>query len=137
MKNYVVGFMFCKETKQVVLLKKNRPQWQKGQWNGIGGHIESYEKPIDAMIREFKEEAGVSWDKWENFLTIQYSDCIVYFFKAFIPKSELPGIQSMTDEEVLIFNIDNILSWPIIPNLQWIIPLALDEYIIKVEGIGK
>jgi hypothetical protein len=42
----------------------------------------------------------------------------------------------MTDEEVLIFEVSNVLSWRVIPNLQWIIPLALDGYMIKAEGIG-
>jgi 8-oxo-dGTP diphosphatase len=72
MKNYVVGFMFCKEVDKIVLIKKNRPQWQKDQWNGVGGHIESYEKPMDAMIREFREESGVNCDEWNNFLTRMY-----------------------------------------------------------------
>ena len=67
---YVVGFLFNPDMTEVVLIKKNRPDWQKGLLNGVGGKIESGEDPITAMIREFKEETGVEIYNWNLFWII-------------------------------------------------------------------
>lgn len=53
---YVLGFMFDHEEKHVLLIWKNRPKWQAGKLNGIGGKIEAGETPLQAMEREFTEE---------------------------------------------------------------------------------
>lgn len=37
---YVVGFLFDSEFRQVALIRKQKPQWQAGLLNGIGGKIE-------------------------------------------------------------------------------------------------
>jgi 8-oxo-dGTP diphosphatase len=42
---YVVGFLFNEGKTKVVLIKKNRPDWQKGYFNGVGGKIEGDETP--------------------------------------------------------------------------------------------
>ena len=51
MNNYVLGFAFNKNFREVLLILKNKPQWQKGLYNGIGGKIEEGELPIEAMVR--------------------------------------------------------------------------------------
>ena len=38
----------------VVLTHKNRPAWQAGKLNGVGGKIELLESPVAAMVREFE-----------------------------------------------------------------------------------
>ena len=40
MKKYVLTFLFTSDYKNVWLIEKNRPNWQKGSLNGIGGKIE-------------------------------------------------------------------------------------------------
>lgn len=62
MEHYVVGFAFTQDLSEVILIKKNRPSWQVGLYNGIGGHIEPGEYCIEAMLREFKEETSVATD---------------------------------------------------------------------------
>ena len=64
MTDYVVGFAFnsTQNFNSVVLINKNRPDWQAGKYNGIGGHIEPGETTYEAITREFDEEAGV----WTN-----------------------------------------------------------------------
>lgn len=43
---------------KVLLVEKQKPAWQKGRWNLVGGHVEEGELPLAAAIREMKEEAG-------------------------------------------------------------------------------
>lgn len=65
---YVCGFLFNQDRTAVVLVRKNKPAWQAGKLNGVGGKIEQIghrpgeqrtESPQEAMAREFSEEAGV------------------------------------------------------------------------------
>ena len=65
MTSYVLGFAFD-ERGRVALIEKQKPEWQKGRYNGIGGKIEANEKCVPgasigqvAMAREFEEETGV------------------------------------------------------------------------------
>ena len=77
---YVAGFLFNPTMDSVVLVKKNRPEWQKGFYNGVGGHIEQGENPFDAMTREFEEETGVLIPDWRNYCEIDGEDWVCYFF---------------------------------------------------------
>ena len=42
----------------VVLVKKNKPAWQKDKYNLPGGKIEEGETPLEAARRELEEETG-------------------------------------------------------------------------------
>lgn len=138
---YVVGFLFKTKTGffkehyiSISLIEKNRPDWQKDKWSGIGGHIENGETPAQAMKREFIEEAGVSIDNWEQYCTVYYSDAIIHFFRAFGDYD----IESKTDEKVFwqpMGELNNEFDDKLIPNLHWLIPLALytDTDMQKVE----
>ncbi len=46
MKGYVLGFAFDEDYEWVALIKKNRPQWQAGKLNGVGGKIEPNETEV-------------------------------------------------------------------------------------------
>jgi hypothetical protein len=37
---FVVGFLFDSDLKLVVLIRKRRPKWMNGRYNGVGGHVE-------------------------------------------------------------------------------------------------
>ncbi len=58
MKNYVLGFVFSPDLSEVYLIRKNRPEWQAGFLNGIGGKVEEGEAEEQAMAREAWEESG-------------------------------------------------------------------------------
>lgn len=46
--NYTIGFITCGE--KVLLMQKNRPAWQKGKFNGIGGKINKGESPLNCIV---------------------------------------------------------------------------------------
>jgi 8-oxo-dGTP diphosphatase len=130
MKSYVCGFAFSKDKRNVLLIKKNRPDWQKGLFNGIGGHIENGETPSQAMVREFCEEAGYKTysDSWIPLIKILDSSIFheweVYFFFTF---QDIECCRTMTDEEIIIIPVEDLFQYTIIKNLKWLIPMALDK----------
>lgn len=73
-KHYVLGFAFNNAVDHVVLIHKNRPQWQAGKINGIGGKVEPGEIPIFSMQREFYEETGIEtvFHDWKQFAMLEF-----------------------------------------------------------------
>lgn len=133
MKRYVAGFCFNYERTKVALILKNKPAWQKGFYNAIGGKIEEGEEPIEAMVREFKEETGADVWAWNQFVKYTGSDYEVYFFKAF--SKLLESVTTTTDEVVRVFDLslNELVGQPIIGNLDWLIPMALDINVIHSD----
>lgn len=122
MKAYVLGFAFSYTqpyNQHVWLIKKNRPVWQEGRWNGIGGKVEEGETYEEAMQREFLEEAGVKCI-WHRFATLgddkNFEIACFFSLNVFDAKTQ-------TDEEVRSFPIDE-LPLETIPNVKWLVPMA-------------
>lgn len=130
-KKYVVGFMFSESLLEVLLILKNKPSWQKGKYNGVGGKIEKFEEPTDSMTREFWEETGVMYDKWDEFLILRGDDWIVHFFRAADEKAF--NHARSTTEEKIFRALSMGLPTNVIPNLRWIVPLATHNYEFPIE----
>jgi 8-oxo-dGTP diphosphatase len=147
---YVAGFLFNKEGNQVALIEKKRPEWQKYKLNGVGGHTERktqnhtcydtdcdlagfdpchcpWETSFEAMRREFMEETGVELDCWREYCVLSGPKYEVSFFCAY--DDAVYEVETKTDEHVRVYRVDNILNpditYPLIPNLRWLIPMAL------------
>lgn len=141
---YVCGFCFDPNGEQIVLIKKNRPEWQSGLLNGVGGKIEENELIHEAMEREFYEETGVVMKNWKLFCKYEGKDYTVYFHSIF--SEEYDKVESKTDEEVDVYKVSE-LNWDMkdidrlrnrtIDNLKWLIPLALDSRINEVMCFEK
>jgi 8-oxo-dGTP diphosphatase len=125
MQEYVVGFLFDENYQKVVLIQKNKPDWQKGKLNGVGGKIEPGETSMDAMVREFEEETGLTTLVWENFASITGNGFVVHFFFGQVNEERFYSVRSTTDEKVDIFKVAQIENLNVIPNLRWLIPMAL------------
>lgn len=132
MVNYVLGFMFPEEKDYVALIRKERPEWQAGKLNGIGGHIEQWEGPHTAMEREFLEETGVdSKELWTQFAVLTGTDWKMYVFKAFT--DIVFKVETKTDEDIGVYWIPDLDLEDRIYNLKWLIPMALDNEVKLVE----
>ena len=133
MTEYVVGFAFSTCRTIVVMIEKNRPDWQKGKLNGVGGKIEAGEWPPDAMTREFKEETSllIPKEEWQKVATLNLANKDkVIVFKAFVDYSSLMGVQSLTDERVGRYLVDQLVSDTVselISSIPWLLNLCLDE----------
>lgn len=132
MKRYVLGFAFNEELTQVALIRKNRPEWQAGHLNGIGGKVEEGENLYDAMCREFREETGVNLIAWEHVIRMSEDEDWAVSVWAYYG-ADLSELKTMTDEEVGVYNVSDILTdkEEIISNLKWLIALCLDIDTIK------
>lgn len=121
-KKYVLGFLFCPELNYVALIEKRRPDWQAGKLNGIGGKVEPEEDCRAAMVREFREETGATVTDWRYFCRMFGDDWEVYCYAAVGTHQ----IISTTDEIVRFISLNALSEFNIIPNVHWLIPLALD-----------
>ena len=128
MRKFAVGFLFRKEGREVCLIHKNRPDWQKGRINGVGGQIEPGETPLAAMIREFQEEAGVSLE-WRQFCMLKGSEYELYCFTT---SDNNAAVKTMTDEKVGWYPVGR-LPENIVANLTWLIPMA--NYKLPINAV--
>lgn len=142
MTKYVAGFAFTCDRKGVLLVRKNKPDWQAGKLNAIGGKVKDAETFDKAMCREFLEETTLDYSlkDWESFCYLRHSNNRVMFYRAFndiiinAPETNDVG-------EQLEFCAARRLPPNIINNLHWLIPLALDQDIdvkdpIKVRDMS-
>lgn len=122
MNQYVCGFAFSSQDPvEVLLIHKQRPEWQQGKLNGIGGHIEFGEGPHEAMVREFREETGAEIRYWNSFCTLddRRGWRVFFYMTQIVPV----GVRSMTDEKIQWVRF-NRLPYNVVPNLHWLLPLA-------------
>lgn len=134
---YVVGFYFTDDFTHVALIRKNRPAWQAGLLNGIGGRVEPNETPLDAMVREYAEETGhhTTTNAWTWYLGLDehapdshpHPHTHIDFYWAAGP-GPLP-VTTTTDEPVLVLPVAALTATnppAATPNLAWLTRLAID-----------
>ena len=124
---YVVGFLFTADWRHVVLIQKNKPVWQAGRYNGVGGKRKPGEDWNACMSRECQEETGVTIppDAWEHTVTL-YNDWFeCRFFRAC--SDQAMQAKTMETEQVTVVSMADVYKLPLITNLHWLLPLSLDE----------
>ncbi len=127
---YCLGFALLKDSTWVVLIRKVRPDWQSGLLNGLGGHLEEGETPVQAMRREFREEAGpdIPEEEWDLYAVLRGPGFEVSVFRTHLETQE--GIQTMTDEEVEIVPLSQIFNTygqhAVVANIPWLIRMGWD-----------
>ena len=140
MKKYVVIFLFTKDYKKVLMIKRNKAPY-KDCWNGIGGKIEENETEIQATIRECYEETNIKLNNPKLFITYIYPEAnqinkntnlsVLYDFVDEIPvKSNYEGIYEWKDVEfALDFNNKELAG---LANISQFV-----KEIFDIEGIKK
>lgn len=127
---YVVGFMFDSSMSNVALIRKNKPTWQAGLLNGIGGKVESGEISINAMCREFKEEAGVCVGTWKPFCSMAgaNNDGSGFEIDFFYTIGNLDNLKSQESEKIEICVSHAITGGydKVVGNLPWLVAMAMD-----------
>lgn len=103
---YCLGFAFDPTLQQVALIQKNRPDFLKGRWTGVGGHVEEGETAGQAMAREFEEEAnvGTSPDRWVHLG--EFGRGANERLDVFAITMDLTHVRSLTEEPVQVFGVE-------------------------------
>ena len=131
---FVVGFAFSENANSVLLVRKQRPEWQKGLLNGIGGKIEEGETSLDAMHRECKEETGLSLN-WlrkglmqgkhsagEGYAADDGRRFQCYIFYAF--SQEIFNFKQIEDEVLGVYDPSLVRRPDVVENLTFLIPFG-------------
>jgi hypothetical protein len=135
--DYVLGFQFDQKGSNVALILKNRPEWQAGFWNGIGGHVEPQESPDGAMAREFYEETGMPQDHvvWHPFARLDtWMRDRVFLFSSF--SDQVGVVRTVTDEPVAVFTVPAVLTMGVksIINVPYLVAMALSQRSTRSTG---
>lgn len=125
--SFTVGFIFDRALGHVLLVHKQRPAWQHGKLNGVGGKYEGTETAAECIARETKEETS---------LTILPTD---WLYVGTIHQGEgTAGVLATCYTDALTDAVaadhENIEWFPVvalphnvIPNLRWLIPLCKEK----------
>ena len=121
------------------MITKNRPDWQAGKLNGIGGKIEEGETELQAMVRECAEECGLQTDEsdWKYFLKVEHLGNVIYFY-SYIFEGDKSVFRQLTDEKIGWYQVKDLPDNTML-NLRWGIPLAIEaqlEYTLQVVEVA-
>ena len=138
-KKMTVGFIFNPSGDQVLLIKKNRPEWQAGKFNGIGGHLNHGEELDNdfkrCFIREVKEECNLvlNYDSVKQIGRIfsvagetKYKESVIVpiFVYKMETEAEMANVKQLTDEPLMWLGTFELCMDRVIPNLMFLVPFA-------------
>lgn len=127
---FVVGFAFSKDRTSILLIEKNRPPWQKGFLNGVGGRIEEdedTETPYAAMYRETMEETGLKIGWFHRGVMGgtnndgRHFTCHIFYAY----DDSIYDFQQREDEKLKVYEVGGIMKRRVIANLHFLIPFGL------------
>jgi len=121
---FTVAFIFTTDLKNVLLILKDRPTWQAGFWNGIGGKLEKNETATQGISREVTEETNIqiTEESWKTVGTIHGKDWKVTIFTTTVDNTIQP-IQKTSEKPA--WHPRTNLPINIISNLSIIIPACI------------
>lgn len=129
--NYVLGLIFNKNKTEIALIRKDRPIFQKGLLNGIGGKIENNETEINAMIRECEEETTLVTveNDWIPFGKYVFNEGInskssIFLYATII--DDLNVLNCKESEVIEIHSITNLMPNNTVNDLIFFIEKALN-----------
>lgn len=156
-KHYVVGLAFSKTGNQMAAILKDRPEFQKGKWNGIGGKIEPGDMNgkqlfnggitnpdnhivLNAMVREFEEETGVKsyLNEWRYFAKVTILEdklggrAVIHCLCRF--DNDVFECMTMETEPVVVHTVQDLTTkLPTAPNIPMLISIATNQNVKFVE----
>lgn len=135
MKHYVAGFLFDEAIENVVLVRKDRPEIMKDKLNAVGGKIEDYDlSPEAAMIREFKEEAGVQTGYWNFFTDLTGEGFIVNFFYL-VDQNAFDKAYSAEREEIVKLSLEDVQKHSFVENADVILE-EIKNHLVPIRAFG-
>lgn len=128
---WVCGFLFTHthhEINVALIEKRHGPSVVVGRLTGIGGKIKYGETPHAAMVREFREEAGLLVPEWRGFCDLRMrSFGLVHMYTAYVTSAQAREVSMQEDEPIRWLDVAKLPYYNVVPNLRWLVPLALDQ----------
>lgn len=127
MKSFTLGFIFDPELKRVALIEKQRPDWQRGHYNGVGGKIEPGETSIACIVREVREESGLTTTEgdWTHVASLSADDWAMDVY-AHVHAGAAEDIRTLTDEQVSWHEVRSLPELAL-TNVPWLVHLCKDK----------
>lgn len=129
---YAAGFAFDTTLSLVTLVLKDRPAWQKGRFNAVGGHVIFGEDPLSAMVREFKEETGLTteatdWRHYAKLVGANDGGWECAWFWSMLPADTLHRVKGVGAEPIYVLTTTSVTGRHIetVSNLPWLLEMAL------------
>lgn len=108
----------------VMLIRKAKPLWQRGRFNLVGGKVEEGETSLDAAIREFKEETGITGEQFEFAGVVDGNDWSIAVFDCVVPQYANPIFDPV--EQAAWYNWHDVKDDPaLIENLRLMVPMLM------------
>lgn len=127
MQKYVVAFVFNTDFTSVLLMHKNRPAWQDGLVNGLGGKVNDGEDTFATVSREVEEESGlqISKDSWVKVGKVHSGSFTMDVF-GHRYEGDMNDAVTKEDEPIEWFKVSELPS-NIIENVPWLVNITLDK----------
>jgi len=81
--------IFDEEGRVLILLRPKTVRWGAGKWALPGGHIEEGENPIDAAVREVKEETTLAIPSPQQFHVSNNGEVVYFVSDSFTGEVEI------------------------------------------------
>ena len=130
MKKMETTLCLLRRNEEILLAMKKRG-FGEGKYNGVGGEIEGTETPEAAMLRETKEEIGVTPIQYEKVGVVSfdefYKDEKVNLIFHLYMVTEWEGTPAESEEmQPKWFSIDSIPYNQMLPDDKYWLPLILE-----------
>ena len=103
--------LILRRNNSILLMRRYNTGWNDGNYALMGGHVEDEENPVDAVIREAKEELALDLRK-ENLeykMTMPvYPDHIYIYFECKNFDKEPVNNEPNECDDIRFFQIDNL-----------------------------
>lgn len=115
-----------------LLVLKDRPSWMKGRLNLLGGKVEPGEHPVDAAVRELKEESGLDGYMPQYMGHIEGTRSIIHCVKVVVNPLQPIQPREGETEKVAWYHWDVVEKDPrLMPNLRITVPFMRVHPCIK------
>ena len=137
MEHYSLGFIFSKSK---VLLQVAKAPWMQNRWNGIGGHIEEDETPIQTMLRETEEEIGIGkYCNWKHRITMLCPGGTVFIFSTKLQTFSNIRFDASREQQIRAFSMNDLPEHRM-SNIDWMINICLENPthppVIETSNLG-